>query len=241
MAAGCRGSGDRPVLVGVIEALRRFGRVRPAAGGVDVVDVGAGLGGPAAWLQATTGRRVLALEPSGASAAAARQLFPGLPVVHAVAEELPLRGAAAGAVTMLGLLSVLDDVGAALVEARRVVRDGGILAITDYVAPDDARRLRAALPGGTTAQLPADLLRQLAAAGWDVVHVELGAPRSDDLWQKVRSRVEARVRRYVFERPHGRPAACPVAYRRERVARRRFSAAIEAGHVHRATVIARAA
>ena len=74
-----------------------------------VCDVGAGLGGASAWLAANAGLEVIAVEPEWASARAARDLFPALPVVVGAADSLPLRdGTCDAAVCSLVLCSVAD-------------------------------------------------------------------------------------------------------------------------------------
>lgn len=236
-AATCRGTGDRPVLEFTARALA----LAPAAvTALPVVDVGAGTGGPAAWLQARTGRRVLAVEPSAASLATGRELFPALESVRAEAESLPVSSGSVGAVTMLGVLSLVDDAAAVLREARRVSATGGILVITDYAAPDAAARRRARLPEGTSPEVGDELLAALADTGWDVAHVMPGAALPDRSWTACRDAVDSAIARHVGLTSHGADDACPVAHEAELRARSEFSAAIEKGAVRRITVVARA-
>jgi SAM-dependent methyltransferase len=60
----------------------------------------------------------------------------GLRTLEAKAESLPLEDASFDAVTMISMLHHLDDPSAALGEARRLLRDGGRLAIAVFTRED---------------------------------------------------------------------------------------------------------
>ena len=102
-----------------------FDRLLPPAG--VVADVGGGPGAHAARL-AETGHDVLLIDPMPHHAAAARSR--GVPAVIGEARALPLPPAAVDVVLLMGplyhLVEPADRV-AALVEARRVLRPGGLL------------------------------------------------------------------------------------------------------------------
>lgn len=93
-----------------------------------LVDVGGGAGGVTAML-GWRDDRVLVLEGSAALVARARARH-GLAATQATVGALPLADSSADAVCFLDVLEHLDDPGAALLEARRVLRPGGRLVIT---------------------------------------------------------------------------------------------------------------
>lgn len=236
-AATCRGTGDRPVL----ELLARA--IAQGAPSGSIVDVGAGTGGPSAYLSVRTGLPVLAVEPSTSSLRTARHLFGDVDRVQFVqgtSESLPAPDGSAAAVTMLGLLSLLEDVTPTLREARRVAAPGAVLALTDYTAPDADARDSVDLPDGTSPDVSGELLAALAATGWDVEHVVDGAMLPDRAWLACRDAVDAAIARHVALTPHGMGDSCPAAHEAETEARTQFSRAIQSGRVRRLTVVARA-
>ena len=127
--AACRGSGKPAALDWLLAGLNLMPGAR-------LVDVGAGLGGPAAYAAARKRVRPLLLEPEQAACRAAASLFGG-PVIQADATALPLADGRADAAWSLGVLCTLPSRVAqlaALRELRRVVRPGGRIALLVYVA-----------------------------------------------------------------------------------------------------------
>jgi len=98
-------------------------------GGV-VVDLGAGTGRFSGHLAQWSGSLVVAVEPTeamGRRARAKRQ--PGVQVVRARAESLPLPGGSVRAVWLSQVVHHIDDLPAAARELARVVRPGGHLLL----------------------------------------------------------------------------------------------------------------
>jgi SAM-dependent methyltransferase len=127
--AGCRGSGQPAALDWLLDGLR------PRAG-EPLIDVGAGVGGPAAYAAAHTGVRPVLTEPEPGACRAAARLFGGF-VVQADARALPLPDAAANVVWSLGVLCTLDGPQSQLAmlrEMRRVARPGGRIGLLVYLA-----------------------------------------------------------------------------------------------------------
>ena len=94
--AACRGSGQPAALDWLLAGLR------PRPGDL-LIDVGAGVGGPAAYAAERTGVRPVLVEPEPGACRAAARLF-GAPVVQADATALPFPDAAADLAWSLGVL-----------------------------------------------------------------------------------------------------------------------------------------
>jgi ubiquinone/menaquinone biosynthesis C-methylase UbiE len=87
-------------------------------------------------------RRLVAVEPDvelrRAAAAAASGVLVPIEVVDGDAERLPVPDGAADAVVLAEVLCSVPDQGAALGEARRVLRPGGELRVFEHVAAEQA-------------------------------------------------------------------------------------------------------
>lgn len=92
-----------------------------------VVDLGAGTGKLTTAL-AARGVRCVAVEPVGAMCAALAAALPGIPVVQAAAEAMPLAGGIAAAVTVAQAFHWFRA-REAMAEIHRVLRPGGRLAL----------------------------------------------------------------------------------------------------------------
>lgn len=133
-----------------VEALARRAAVGPAC---RVLDVCAGLAGPARFLAARLGCRVVALELNHGRAVGAARLSRLVGLDGAVvalrgdAGALPLAAAAFDACLSQEALLHVEDKPRMLAECRRVLRRGGRLAFTDWIAQPrlaegERRRLR---------------------------------------------------------------------------------------------------
>ncbi len=174
--AASRGSANPAALAWLAEGLR-------FDAGTRVVDLGAGLGGPAGWLAARYGCTVVALEPAPGAAAGAADLFE-LPVIRGAADAAPLRDGAFDVALLLGVTSVVADPGVVLAEAARLAPGLGLL---DYCATGD----EAVEAGGSRFLTPAELLAAAEAAGWEVEQsapLNLASPRS---WSTAADAVDA--------------------------------------------------
>ncbi len=119
IAAACRGSGNPAALAWIAEECA----VSPAT---RVVDLGTGLGGPAAWLAHRYGCRPIVLEPAAGATTGSANLF-GLTVARADAASTPLRSDAFDLALVLGVLSVVDAPGAIAREAARLAARAGVI------------------------------------------------------------------------------------------------------------------
>ena len=119
IAAACRGSGNPVALTWLAENLR-------LNASATVLDLGAGLGGPATWIRTRYQCTVIAVEPAPQAASAASSLF-ALPVVVAAADAAPFVDDSFDAALLLGVVSVMSEPRGALREAARLARSLGLL------------------------------------------------------------------------------------------------------------------
>jgi ubiquinone/menaquinone biosynthesis C-methylase UbiE len=119
--AACRGSGSESWLTWLADALQ----VRPHE---PLLDAGAGLGGPAAWLREHRGGAPILAEPMEGACASARRLF-GMPTVAAWSEALPFDDGAFEVGWLLGVLCTTTQKREVLGELRRVLRTRGRLGL----------------------------------------------------------------------------------------------------------------
>jgi SAM-dependent methyltransferase len=162
-----------------------------------VLDVCAGLAGPARFLASRRGCRVVALElnPGRAAGAARLTRLVGLAgrvrVVRGDARALPFGRACFDAGLSQEALLHIDDKAAVLEGCRRVLVDGGRLAFTDWIAhPTLGDRERARLwdwMAATTLQTLAGYRTLLGRAGFTGVEAE----DVSDEWRRIlRERLE---------------------------------------------------
>jgi SAM-dependent methyltransferase len=152
--AGCRGSGSPAALAWMSDSLALSASDR-------VLDAGAGVGGPAAYLADRTGVLPVLVEPEPGACRAAARLF-DLPVLQADATALPLAAASFDAVVCLGVLCTTDDQPALLAELRRVLKPSGRLGLLVFTATEI---FSGEQPEGNTFVSPAQLHAVIADAG----------------------------------------------------------------------------
>ncbi|HET8579046.1 MAG TPA: methyltransferase domain-containing protein [Methylomirabilota bacterium] len=165
--------------LGAVEALARRAGIGAES---RVLDVCAGLGGPARFLARRFGCRVVGLDLNLERCAAGRRLGArvGLDgrvlLLRGDAQSLPFRrGAFAAAVSQEGLLHVPDKA-AALAECARVLLPGRRLAFTDWIAharlADGERRRLAEWMAAVSLQTIAGYRELLARAGFVGIEAE---------------------------------------------------------------------
>jgi len=171
--------------------------------GSRVLDVCAGLGGPARFLAARRGCRVTGVEIHAGRAASAARLTrdvameAGVTIVRGDATALPFRRHAFDVcVSQEGLLHIPDKL-TVLAECRRVLVPGGRLAFTDWLAhgrlgDQERERLRAWM-AATTLQTLDGYRALLGRAGFGTVEVE----DISDEWRPV---LRTRLARYRAQR-----------------------------------------
>jgi len=177
-----------------VDALARRAGIGPAS---SVLDVCAGLGGPARFLARRFGCHVTGLDLNRGRCAAGRRLtaLVGLhrqvSVVNGDAQSLPFRtGAFTAVVSQEGLLHVPDK-RAVLGDCARVLVPGGRIAFSDWIATPrleagEGRRLEEWM-AATTLQSIAGYRGLLARAGFTGVEVEdLSAEWAGILRERVR-------------------------------------------------------
>lgn len=155
--AACRGSGRPSALDWLLADLE------PRPGDL-MIDIGAGLGGPAAYAAERTGVRPVLTEPEPDACRAAARLF-GAPVAQADATALPFADGAAAQAWCLGVLCTASGPEAQLAmlrEIRRVLRPSGRAGLLVFLATRD--RLDNP-PEGNHFPSPAGLAGLLSEAG----------------------------------------------------------------------------
>ena len=179
IAAACRGSANPAALRWLAEQLELSrGRL--------VADLGAGLGGPAAWMRSHRQCHVVASDPSPTATAGAHELF-GLAAVQATAGSAPFVTGTFDAVLLLGVLSVVDDRASVVREARRIGRAVGIL---DYCSAS-TEPVRVGGSRFTTA----DELTAETRSAWTEVRVMRITEPSPASWVRAAEHAQAGVRR----------------------------------------------
>jgi SAM-dependent methyltransferase len=183
----CRGTADAQLFEDLADGIG----ARP---GLRVLDVGCGMGGPAAWLRRAHGCEVVGVDLMEQAVHAARQLFDHRLSVVGSTYALPFRSDAFAAVWAIGVLELVEDKAAALREVARVLEPGGRVALYSFTTTagelDD--------PPASDYFVSADALASMAtAAGLEVRRAARArSPRVDgDDWREVRAMVETEIRR----------------------------------------------
>jgi SAM-dependent methyltransferase len=197
LPAGCRGSGSPAALDWLLDKLS-------LREGHRVLDSGAGVGGPAAYLMQHTGARPVLVDPAAGACRAARRLF-RLPAAQADAAALPFGHAQFDAAWCLGVLCTSDQQDAILTEARRVLKPTGRFGLLVYVARSEDIGPQ---PQGNHFPLVDRLNTMIEQAGFTVRAADWLSelPSAPDGWQRREEEVEAELRRR-----HGRTEAWRVA------------------------------
>jgi SAM-dependent methyltransferase len=193
--AACRGSGQPVALDWLLTGLR-------AGPGDLLLDVGAGIGGPAAYAVDRTGVRPVLVEPEPDACRAAARLF-GAPVIQADATALPFADGAVGLAWSLGVLCTApgrEAQLAMLLQMRRVVRPGGRIGLLVYLAVtgelDDP-------PEGNHFPTSTDLHALLRGADLDVLAVadSQDMPQPPASWHERTAAVERELQRRFGHTP----------------------------------------
>jgi SAM-dependent methyltransferase len=198
--AACRGSGQPAALDWLLAGL--------APGpGERLIDVGAGVGGPAAYGAEQAGVQPVLIEPEPGACRAARRLF-GFPTFQGDATRLPLAGQSVRLAWCLGVLCTTSGPDAQLAvlrELRRVVRPGGRIGLLVFLATvpelDDP-------PEGNHFPSPDGLEVLVAAAGLAVLDraSTAGLPSPSAPWRERAGAAESELDRRYGRHPAWRTA-----------------------------------
>jgi SAM-dependent methyltransferase len=216
----CRGSGTPSLLQWLLDGLG-------PAPGEPLLDVGGGMGGPAAFARAARGVRPLVAEPSAGAVDAARRLF-GLDAVCAVGERLPLADSVFRSVWCLGTVCTTPNHGELVGELARVLRTGGMVGLLVLVGAEGASFTS---PPGNHFPTRPDLERLLALNGLAVLAARESStlPEAPQAWRRSEDAVAARL-----EAEHGEDPAFLTARRQED----RLGRLLAKGHVFGLALVA---
>jgi arsenite methyltransferase len=99
--------------------------------GARVLDVGCGAGASVDYLSDGHGLVALGLDPSELLTRSGCQRRPGLPLLQGQGEHLPVADGEIDVILAKCSLSVMTDTDLALAEFRRVLRNGGVIVVSD--------------------------------------------------------------------------------------------------------------
>ncbi len=162
--------------------------------GARVLDLGCGVGTTAAACHAEFDLDAVGLDVSAGMLTEAHAHHPTLPLAQAAGARLPFGDGAVDAVLAECVLSLLPDLDAALADIRRVLREDGLLIVSDLYAraPDGVTNLRSlALASCLRGALShADFEAKLTAHGFTLI-----------LWEDHTEALKHFTARLIFE--HG--------------------------------------
>jgi SAM-dependent methyltransferase len=211
----CRGTANVALFEDMADAIG-------ARRGMKVLDVGCGMGGPAAWLRRARGCDVVGIDLMEESVVAARGLFGQVASVVGSTSALPFRARSFAAVWAVGVLEMVKDKAAALRETARVLEPGGRAAFYSFTTTAEALEDPPTSDHFVSPEAVASLAEH---AGLDVRRAAPAAhPRVlDDGWSETRATVEAEIRR----RHASEPEFAAVRKELGRFARLTAAAAVE--------------
>jgi ubiquinone/menaquinone biosynthesis C-methylase UbiE len=184
--AGCRGSGSPAALAWLSDTMALSTLER-------VLDAGAGVGGPAAYLANRAGIRPILVEPESGACRAATRLF-DLPVIQADATTLPFAPASFDAILCLGVLCTTRDQPALLSELRRMLTPSGRLGMLVFTA---TATFSGEQPEGNTFVAAPQLHAMIAEAGLrvDASASNAGFGPEPEQWQRHVATIDAELDR----------------------------------------------
>src|SRR4051794_29774245 len=200
--AGCRGSASPGALAWLGEACE-------LAVGSTLVDVGGGIGGPAAFAAERFGVQPVLVEPMLGACRAAQALF-GIPALAGSGDRLPLASGSVDVAWCLGVLCTTTRKAEVIHELRRVLRPGASLGLLVFVA---AQPHPPGSPEGNEFPSTTQVLELLADSGFDVVERVNAADFAEApvSWTERADRVEQ-----VIEQAHATEPAFALAQDQQR-------------------------
>jgi SAM-dependent methyltransferase len=162
-----------------------------------VVDLGAGVGGASAWVMASTGAQVIAVEPEPDARRAARELFPELTVTDGRGDSIGMPDDSVDGVMALGLFSLLDELWPTVLETKRLLRPGRCIGVIDLFATSTHVHRE----GPNTFRSIPRVLNTLGDAGFEVVDVGCGSVTPPNEWQALSTAIDLLVRERYRDDP----------------------------------------
>lgn len=193
--AGCRGSASPTALAWLAEACQLLSGTR-------LLDLGAGVGGPAAWARRRYGVRPVLVDPMPGACRAAVRLF-GLSAVLADGLAIPLRSMCVEAAWSLGVLCTVDEKYELLRELHRLLIPGGPLGLLVLVAQTADPK---PAPEGNSFPSQPELIAVLAKAQFSVVEQITAPVDVPSSWTERAGRVDQVIREAHGDDPRFREA-----------------------------------
>ena len=199
IAVASRGTGNPALLRMVADAAG----IGPRA---MVLDVGCGLGGPAAWLAGNTGCTVVGFDLMEEAVRGRRRLFPDARSVVASSDALPFHSGSFDAACCLGVLQMVDGKAAALMQIARVLRPGGRFCLYEWYSREEPRPSeRPATDHFISARV---MERLILESGLDLLRAQRTPPVAEapPRWSRVTRMVREEIARTHAGDPHLREA-----------------------------------
>ena len=165
-----------------LAATEELARLLDAQSGDHVLDIGAGIGGPARWLAATFGCRVTGIDLTPEFCTAARRLVEAtglagkVTILEGDATHLPFDDATFDRAWSQNVIMNIADKARFYAEAFRVLRPGGVLALANVVAGTGGAMIYPVPWASTAAEsflaTVDETRRDIAAAGFEIVAFE---------------------------------------------------------------------